>query len=55
MVDISSEISVLDAFVEFVADVAFPVTSPTSGPLKPTAVKIPVLGTKLSLVVLVRS
>ena len=46
--------SVLDAFTASMEDVATPVTSPTKLPLNPIAVSIPVLGTKLSLVLLVR-
>ena len=41
--------------VAFVAEVALPVTSPVRGPAKPVAVRIPVFGIKLSLVVAVLS
>lgn len=44
-----------DALVASVAVVAFPVMSPVKLPLKPVAVRMPVPGTKLNLVLLVRS
>ena len=48
-------IATFDALVASVAVVAFPVISPVKLPRKPEAVRIPVPGTKLNLVLLVRN